>query len=229
MKDDLRMWRQELLPDANKSKYTAINENVQKCRQEVPPDADMHDSATPRHIFRSRQLLLGAVVFSLFATVPSFSQASLLAPNWDAWKFLIGEWVGEGSGNPGQSEGGFTFSLDLQNRILERHNYAVYPATKDRPAFRHDDLMVVYQEAGKPTQAIYFDNEGHVIRYTAEFSKDSNSVVFASAPSASEPRYRLTNTKVGDDAIAITFEIAPPGKPDAFQQYIKASARRKKG
>ncbi len=108
-----------------------------------------------------------------------------------------------------------------------RKNFADYPATKDRPAFRHDDLMIVYQEPGRSTKAMYLDNEGHVIHYTVGFSKDSNSVVFVSAPSSSEPRYRLTNTKAGDDKITIAFEIAPPGKPNAFQQYIKASARKK--
>jgi hypothetical protein len=174
-------------------------------------------------------LALFCAVGLMFAADRIYAQQPIPPATWDAWKFLIGEWVGEGGGGPGQGEGGFTFSLDLQNRILERHNYAVYPAANNRPAFRHDDLIIFYQEAGKPTQAIYFDNEGHIIRYQVEFSKDSISVVFVSASSTSEPRYRLTNTKTGEDAIAITFEVAPPGKPDAFQQYIKATARRKKG
>jgi hypothetical protein len=167
------------------------------------------------------------ILCAAFGATSLFSQPAVPQANWDGWKFLMGEWVGEGSGSPGQGEGGFTFSLDLQKRILERHNYALYPATKDRPAFRHDDLMVVYQGTGKSTQAIYFDNEGHVIRYMVEFAKDSSSVVFVSAPSTSEPRYRLTNSKDGDGKIGITFEVAPPGKPEAFQQYIKATARRK--
>ena len=173
---------------------------------------------------------LAVGIATLALLIPSdviYSQQATKAANWDAWQFLVGEWVGDGSGSPGQGEGGFTFSLDLQNRVLMRHNYAVYPATKDRPAFRHDDLMIVYQEPGKPTQANYFDNEGHVIQYSVEFSKDSNSVVFVSAPTISEPRYRLTNTKVGKDSITITFEIAPPGKPDAFSEYIKAAAHKK--
>ena len=156
-----------------------------------------------------------------------FAQQPVQPANWDGWKFLMGEWVGEGSGSPGQGEGGFTFSLDLQNRILVRKNFANYPATNNRPAFRHEDLMIVYREPGMATQAMYLDNEGHVIRYTVAFARDSSSVVFVSAPSNSEPRYRLTNAKEGEGKIGITFEVAPPGKPEAFQQYIKASARRK--
>ncbi len=156
------------------------------------------------------------------------SQPAVPPANWNAWKFLLGEWVGEGTGSPGEGTGGFTFALDLGKRILVRKNFAEYPATKERPAFRHDDLMIVYQDPGNRTRAEYFDNEGHVIRYVVGFSADSTSVVFVSEATSTEPRYRLTNTKEGDDKISIRFEIAPPGKPDAFRQYIKASARRKK-
>ncbi len=173
----------------------------------------------------SRLAVLASIV--VFITSIAVSQPAIPQANWNAWKFLLGEWVGEGTGSPGEGTGGFTFALDLGNRILVRKNFAEYPATKDRPAFRHDDLMIVYQESGNPTRAEYFDNEGHVIHYVVSFSADSNSVVFVSDASSSEPRYRLTNTKEGDDKILISFEIAPPGKPEAFRQYIKAAARRK--
>jgi len=146
--------------------------------------------------------------------------------NWDAFKFLMGEWVGEGTGAPGEGTGGFTFTFDLQNTILVRKNYANYPATKDRPAFRHDDLMIVSQEMGK-TKAVYFDNEQHVINYSVTVSGDSNSVVFVSDATPSAPRFRLTNTKAGTDKITILFEMAPPGKPESFARYIEATARRK--
>ncbi len=168
--------------------------------------------------------LLFAVIFSISA---AYSQPAIPPAEWSAWKFLLGEWIGEGTGSPGEGTGGFTFALDLGKRVLVRKNFAEYPATKDRPAFRHDDLMIVYQEPGQPTRAEYFDNEGHVIRYTVSFSADSNSVVFLSEASATEPRYRLTNTKDGPDKLVISFEFAPPGKPDAFRQYIRASARKK--
>jgi hypothetical protein len=86
--------------------------------------------------------------------------------------------------------------------------------------------MIVYQEGGK-IRATYFDNEQHVINYSVTVSGDSSSVIFVSDASSSSPRFRLTNKKAGSDKIAITFEIAPPGKPDAFTRYIDAKARRK--
>jgi hypothetical protein len=178
-----------------------------------------------RRIVRIAIAVLCGVTLS---TVHSLGQPAAPQPNWNAWQFFIGEWVGEGGGDPGQGTGGFTFVLDLQKRILARKNYADYPATKDRPAFRHDDLMIVYQETGTSTRADYFDNEGHVIHYAVSFSKDSSSIIYVSEPSSSAPRFRMTNTKAGPDKITITFEIAPPGKPEAFSPYITASARRKR-
>src|SRR5438552_17948620 len=62
--------------------------------------------------------------------------------NWDSWQFLLGEWIGEGGGAPGQGEGSFNFSLDLQKQVLVRKNHSDYPATKERQAYSHDDLMV---------------------------------------------------------------------------------------
>lgn len=155
------------------------------------------------------------------------AQQSDEAKNWKRWEFLLGNWVGEGGGESGQGSGGFSFALDLQGKILVRKNRADYPATKERPAYSHADLMVVYPEAGtKRERAIYFDNEGHVIHYGIEFSRDGRTVVFLSDVSASAPRYRLTYAEKSAGAVTIKFEIAPPGKPDAFSKYIEAAARR---
>jgi hypothetical protein len=148
--------------------------------------------------------------------------------DWGPLQFLVGDWVGEGGGSPGQGAGEFSFHPDLQGRILVRKNFADYPASKDRPAFRHDDLTIVYRESeGAPPRAIYFDNEGHVIRYSIAVSSETNTIEFVSDASPSAPRFRLTYSKTGGDTVGIKFEMAPPGKPDAFSTYIEAKAKRK--
>jgi hypothetical protein len=140
---------------------------------------------------------------------------------WAPLAFLIGEWTGEGGGGPGQGTGGFSFLPDQDGKILVRKNRADYPASKDRPAFSHTDLMIVYVEPGEAKlRAIYFDMEDHVIHYTVEPSIDGYSVQFVS------DNFRLTYRKMGPDILALKFEIAPPGKPGAFTTYIDATARR---
>ncbi len=140
---------------------------------------------------------------------------------------MIGEWVGEGGGAPGQGQGGFSFLPDQDGRILIRKNYANYPATKDKPAYSHTDLTIIYQDTGDAKlRAIYFDNEGHTIHYTVAPAGDGNSVQFLNEASTLEPRYRLTYLKAGHDQVSLRFEIASPGKE--FSTYIEAKARRKR-
>jgi hypothetical protein len=146
---------------------------------------------------------------------------------WAPLSFLLGEWTGEGTGQPGQGSGGFSFLPDLENNVLVRKNRADYPATKDRAAFSHTDLMVVYRETGAvKLRAVYFDSEGHVIHYTVDPSVDGSAVQFLSDASNSTPRYRLTYTKKSADVVGIQFDIAVPEKPDSFSTYLQATARK---
>jgi hypothetical protein len=173
-----------------------------------------------------RLLLLVTVVGLLPVTIVSGAQEA--TSGWASLECLLGDWVGEGGGQPGQGAGEFSFHPDLQNRILVRKNYAAYPPTKDRPGFRHDDLMVVYRESDNaPLRALYFDSEGHVIHYSVTASSDQKTIEFVSATLPSSPRYRLTYVRTGSDTLTLKFEIAPPGKPHSFSTYIEAKAKRK--
>ncbi len=174
----------------------------------------------------ARVLLL--VAFAGLLLLSNTSRAQESAKAWASFEYLLGDWVGEGGGQPGQGTGGFTFLPDLQNHILVRKNHAAYPATKDRPAFTHDDLMVVYQDSDNaPPRAVYFDSEGHVIHYAVTASADHKTIEFVSEALPSSPRYRLSYFMTGGDALTLKFEVAPPGKPDSFSTYIEAKAKRK--
>jgi hypothetical protein len=151
--------------------------------------------------------------------IPLLAQPAMPADRFGSLAFLIGEWIGQGSGSPGEGAGGFSFLPDQDGKILIRKNRAEYPAANGRPAYSHTDLMIVYQEDAQ-LRAIYFDTEDHVIHYTVEPSPDGDTVRFVSA------NYRLTYRKTGPDTLALKFEIAPPDKPGAFQTYIDATARR---
>jgi hypothetical protein len=168
--------------------------------------------------------------FSALALLVIATSASAATRDDDAWKpyrFLVGEWTGEGGGEPGKGPGRFTFAWDLKEKVLVRRNRADYPAAQGRPALSHEDLMVIFQAGPKgPIKAIYFDSEGHVIGYAVTCSEDGEALTFLSDAVRGGPRFRLTYTKHGDDAMGIKFEIAPSGKPDGFKTYLEGSARR---
>jgi hypothetical protein len=171
--------------------------------------------------------ILSALVLIAFS-----AGSSAAAPEDDAWepfRFLVGDWTGEGGGEPGKGSGQFSFAWDLGGKVLVRRNRADFPAAGGRPAFTHEDLMVVYRaDRGNPSKAIYFDNEGHVINYAIAFSDDKRTLTFLSDAAPAAPRFRLTYTKGEEHSMGIKFEIAPPGKPDGFKTYLEGNARRQK-
>jgi hypothetical protein len=145
---------------------------------------------------------------------------------WMDFRFLIGTWASDGK--PEEGTGGFTLEADLQGKILVRRNRLDLPAAQGRPAARHEDLMVIYRMPdGKRIRASYYDNEDHVIQYTVSSLPDRKGLVFVSDAGPSTPRFRLTYTAIGQDTVAVRFEIAPSGKPDEFTAYLKGTAHRK--
>ncbi len=170
-----------------------------------------------------KQSSVFAVVLLIISTATLFSQQPV--PDWSAWKFVVGEWVAEGGGRPGEGTAEFSFLPDLQNRILVRKNHNIYPAANGRPEFIHDDLLIVYQDS--TTKGIYFDNEGHVIQYAASVSANGKTITLVSEPVPGTPRFRLRYSDEGNGELKITFEIAQPGTPEEFKTYVEGKARRK--
>jgi hypothetical protein len=150
---------------------------------------------------------------------------ALHAEDWGPLQFLIGDWAGEGGGQPGQaSAGSFSFTPELQGAVLVRRSFAEYPPANGQPAFRHDDLTIVYRDAAsKQFRATYWDNEGHVIQYSVQAT--DNGVVFVSEGSPSSQRFRIGYSRVGANQAKISFEIAAPGKD--FAPYVEATAHKK--
>jgi hypothetical protein len=169
--------------------------------------------------------ILAGIVFSTCLLQAQTSGKNGVDSPWQALQFLVGDWVGEGGGGPGQGTGDYSFSPDLQGKILVRKNHADYPAANGRPAFSHDDLMIVFKpsESG-PLRAIYFDSEGHTIRYGVTVPT-ANTVVFESEASSPGPRYRLTYALTGK-ALNGKFEMADAGKTEYKPYLTWTSARR---
>ncbi|MDD5543653.1 MAG: hypothetical protein PHX83_10815 [Acidobacteriia bacterium] len=170
-----------------------------------------------------RNCFLMLMILSMTASTLVAAEADPLAP----LNFLLGRWEGAGGGTPGQGGGFSEFTKDLQGRVIVRRNSADYPATSNRPAYSHNDLMIIYCDASKTLRADYYDNEGHVIRY-AIHTDTLNGVVFVSDPLPKEPRYRLTYKPSPAGQLEGKFEIAPPGKPETFSTYLSWTMRKTK-
>ena len=172
-----------------------------------------------------RPIVLGLVFFLLPAFVPA---QQVKAPDaWRPYKFLVGTWTAEGQGEPGQAKGGFSFRLELQGKILVRTNHLEFAATAQRPSFAHDDLLIIYREGdATPNRAIYFDSEGFVIHYNSTFSENGRVLTFLSDAAPQAPRQKLTYVQNADGTLKVKFEIAPPGKPEAFVTHVEGIAHR---
>jgi hypothetical protein len=151
--------------------------------------------------------------------------STLHAQNTDAWKkldFLLGDWIGmagEKDSSLGPGQGAFSFKAELNQKIIVRRNNAQYDSGE-----KHDDLMVIYAEnAGAAPHAIYFDSEGHVIRYGLAFPA-TNRVVFESDGSQPGPRYRLTYWLEGTE-LKGRFEVAPPSSD--YKTYLSWSSKKR--
>lgn len=178
--------------------------------------------------FLSRRSFAFSAVMLLALLCPVSGQ-QVLKNDFHDLEFLFGSWTAAGGGAPGQGVGGFSFSPDLQGSILIRKSFAEYPATPSKPAYRHDDLMVIFRDSdGKQIRAAFFDNEGHIINYSVRTFENGSGVEFLSDAAASSPRFRLTYHKTGTETLTLKFEIAPPATPNVFQTYISATAHRQK-
>ena len=160
----------------------------------------------------------------------ALAASAQMAPKRDcgAWDALIGTWDADPNPVSPGSTGWTSFERDLQGKVIVRKNHADYPATKDKPASVHDDLMVIYDDpAGQDRRAIYWDNEGHVIRYVASTSSGGCTLTLVTEPGTPGPGFRLTYVTRTADTLAGLFEIAPPNAPTLFKKYLEWTMHRR--
>ena len=147
------------------------------------------------------------------------SAQSTDAAQWKKFEFLLGKWTGvagEKDTQLGAGQGAFSFEPQLDQKIIIRHNNASYDS-----GARHDDLLIIYLENDKP-HAIYFDSEGHVIRYDVSVPSP-NVVKFESDGTQPGPKYRLSYW-MEKGSLDGKFEIAPPGAE--YKTYMSWTSKK---
>jgi len=172
----------------------------------------------------SFQSTLVAILLVLFSS----AHAQQTSNPWKDFDFLLGDWTWSGGGKPGQATiGSCTFKPDLDGTVLRRTVHLEYPASKDRAAFSHEDLLYVYRDpADSALRAIFFDNENHIIRYAVTVGANAGSIQFLSDAAPGGTRARMTYKRLGPDSVTETFELAPPGKPEEFTKYVEFVAKK---
>jgi hypothetical protein len=165
------------------------------------------------------------ILLALAALSAATHSRGATPPALEPLAFLLGEWAADGGGTPGAASGTARFAQALQGTVIVRTSYAEYSATAERPATRHDDLMVIFAAAGGGAQADYYDNEGHVIHYAVDAPRPRGAR-FLSEPRPGAPRFRLTYTLDADGVLRGEFAIAAPGKPDEFAPYLTWTSHR---
>jgi hypothetical protein len=173
-------------------------------------------------------LALSAALAAPPATTPATEAAPVAAPAkarsdpWEPLQPLLGEWVAEPSGKPGEpASGTASFAFDLDGQVLVRKNHVhLEPIAGQSTGAVHDDLLVMARE-GAGLRATYWDNEGHVIRYAVTAA--AGTVTLESEPGPG-PRFRLAYQPRPDGRYSVIFSIAPPG--GEFRPYQAGTMRR---
>lgn len=166
------------------------------------------------------------VLVVLMASVVA-AQTRNLDSLWRPYEFLLGDWVGDGKGTPGQGSGAASFAFELNKNIVVRKNHSEYPAVNGRPAVIHDDLLTIYYEQENGMRALYVDNEGHIIHYSVRNSAGGDTVEFLGDKKPAAPRFRLLYIRTGERTADVCFEIAMPNAPEAFKRYVSGGTRKK--
>ena len=187
---------------------------------------------------KKRFALLAAIALLTACAMPAQTQSAQTtaaqstaqaAPKPDLWsglRFLIGSWEAKTTGGVAQAQasGGYAFRLELSDHVLARHSRTGACSSPDDVDCRHTDLLYVYPASnGQSFQAIYLDNEGHLIHYDISTPKPGPAV-FLSEVGQPGPQYRLSYELV-DGALSGKFELKMPSQAD-FMSYLEWSGKR---
>jgi hypothetical protein len=146
---------------------------------------------------------------------------------WAALRFLLGSWEVKTTGGVAQAQAaaGYTFRLELRDHVLVRHSRSGACMSPEDLDCQHNDLLTIYASgAGAAMEALYLDNEGHVIHYSISTPKP-NAVLLLSDPSQPGPQYRLSY-ELDDKVMNGRIEVKEPGAAD-FSSYLEWSGHQR--
>jgi hypothetical protein len=166
---------------------------------------------------------LQPIILAVFSWLPMSAQTPATSPDlFQSVKFLEGTWDANVQNNSAVKESGrYTFDRELGGHIFARHstNDGNCTAPANFYCQRSDMLYIYPSDSGQGLEAIYFDNEGHVIHYDVSTPKP-DLAVFISPPSHG-PQFRLMYKLVGA-VMTGRFQVQLPGQSD-WRTYLEWS------
>jgi hypothetical protein len=142
---------------------------------------------------------------------------------WAPVRFLVGEWRGTTTGNPGEGTVARKYEFVLGGRYLHERNTSTYPVQeKNKKGEVHEHWSFLSHDRQRKTIVFrQFHIEGFVNQYVYAADKSTPTrLVFESESFEnlnSKWRARETYEILGPDEFVETFELAPPDKP--FELY----------
>lgn len=175
-----------------------------------------------------KKILLFVLLMPVFTNAQLSKKDSL----WLPMSFFIGNWAGDGKGEPGNGKYERSYNWVLNKKFIEVNNKSTYPPSENnkQKGEVHEDIgFISYDGIQKSFMLRQFHIEGFVNQYKLEsISADGKSIVFISEALENIPpgyRARETYTIITRDEFTELFEIADPGKD--FAVYSQVRLKRK--
>lgn len=162
---------------------------------------------------------------------PAWAQSTQKAESdrFQAFRFFLGKWQGEGQGQPGKSRVSREYALVLEGRFIEVKNRSLYAPQEGNPGEDHRDVGYLSFDSTRGKHVLrQFHVEGFVNQYLHEStSADGKTIVFVTEAIENIPpgwRARETYVLLGPDEFVERFELAEPGKD--WELYSENRLRR---
>ena len=151
---------------------------------------------------------------------------------WLPLKPFLGQWVGEGGGEPSKGKYERSYQFILGKNFIEIRNKSTYQPTNRYPNGEvHEDLgYFSYDKSLKTFKLRQFHIESFVLEFVLDsISADKKTMVFVTVANENIPkgmRGKETYRLISENEIEETFEVAEPGKE--FELYSKVKLVRQK-
>ncbi|MEK7264162.1 MAG: heme-binding beta-barrel domain-containing protein [Bacteroidota bacterium] len=165
------------------------------------------------------------ILLAVFLPALLFAQTSKKDSLWLPLQSFIGNWAGEGGGEPGIGayERSYQFFFD-KNFIAIKNKSTYSPTDKNPKGEVHEDIgYFSYDKNLKKFKLRQFHLEGFVTEFTLEnISPDGKTLVFTTGTIENIPagwRAKETYQLLNENEMEETFELAEPQKE--FELYTK--------